>query len=184
VLKFLCLFERLATFSFRRGTFRTELGLRPWKPRLGRGGRMFKTSTGLDRWSGIFRGLAIALTIVVVTAGALFSPPIAPSPTLTSAPCPRLRFPVQVDLRCLRAGSCETHGHAGAAGGERQSSLKLAPLGRFAAQDASPFVLLTEGRDSARLSPQLRCTPAWHVVQSVIRFGSESSPDWLRNSLW
>ena len=33
-------------------------------------------------------------------------------------------------------------------------------------------------------SHQLRCTVAWHAEQSVIRFCSESSPDWLRNSWW
>jgi len=27
------------------------------------------------------------------------------------------------------------------------------------------------------------CTVAWHVEHSVIRFCSESSPEWLRNSL-
>jgi hypothetical protein len=29
-----------------------------------------------------------------------------------------------------------------------------------------------------------RCTLEWHAVQRVMRFCSESSPDWLRNSLW
>jgi hypothetical protein len=28
------------------------------------------------------------------------------------------------------------------------------------------------------------CTPAWQAVQSVIRFSSASSPEWLRNCLW
>ena len=32
--------------------------------------------------------------------------------------------------------------------------------------------------------PQWRCTWAWHVAHSVIKFSSESSPEWLRNSLW
>ena len=36
---------------------------------------------------------------------------------------------------------------------------------------------------TSRPTPQLRCTVAWHAEQSVIRFCSESSPDWLRNSL-
>ena len=31
---------------------------------------------------------------------------------------------------------------------------------------------------------QSRCTPAWQEAQSVIRFCSESSPEWLRNFVW
>jgi hypothetical protein len=31
---------------------------------------------------------------------------------------------------------------------------------------------------------QLRCKLAWHVVQRLIKFWPESSPPWLRNSLW
>jgi hypothetical protein len=28
------------------------------------------------------------------------------------------------------------------------------------------------------------CTLAWHAAQSVIKFSSESAPEWLRNSWW
>jgi hypothetical protein len=47
-------------------------------------------------------------------------------------------------------------------------------------------VALTEGRCFSHYPfvAVRRCTLVWHAVHSVIKFSSESAPEWLRNFLW